>query len=179
MLVETDNTTRGAAQTSFTNLFGIGPAPTIAQARAVAVAPAIEAGQGRLALAKLDLSGAPAINDVILTFGDNRGALAFDQLKSKTISVPAAGRMPAMITTISQYADRVLSDFAVRARSAEDALKNASDLQLEIEARRDEVQGVNVDEELANMLTYQQSYNAAARVLTAADELLSTLLQIV
>jgi flagellar hook-associated protein 1 FlgK len=36
--------------------------------------------------------------------------------------------------------------------------------------------GVNMDEEMANLLTYQRAYEAAARVLTAIDEALATLI---
>ena len=36
--------------------------------------------------------------------------------------------------------------------------------------------GVNIDEEMANLLTYQRAYEAAARVLTAIDDALDTLI---
>jgi flagellar hook-associated protein 1 FlgK len=37
--------------------------------------------------------------------------------------------------------------------------------------------GVNLDEEMTNMIAYQQAYNAAARFMTAIDETLRTLIQ--
>jgi flagellar hook-associated protein 1 FlgK len=40
----------------------------------------------------------------------------------------------------------------------------------------DSESGVNIDEEMANLLTYQRAYEAAARVLTAIDEALATLI---
>ncbi|HLO02406.1 MAG TPA: flagellar basal body rod C-terminal domain-containing protein, partial [Symbiobacteriaceae bacterium] len=36
--------------------------------------------------------------------------------------------------------------------------------------------GVSIDEEMTKMIQYQQSYNAAARVMTAVDEMLDTLI---
>ena len=36
--------------------------------------------------------------------------------------------------------------------------------------------GVNLDEEMTNMLTYQRAYEAASRVLTTVDEMLDTLI---
>jgi flagellar hook-associated protein FlgK len=39
--------------------------------------------------------------------------------------------------------------------------------------------GVNLDEELAQMMTLQQAYNAGARVMRVADELLQELLTII
>ena len=38
------------------------------------------------------------------------------------------------------------------------------------------VRGVSIDEELANLVSSQQAYNASARVLTAVDEMLDTLI---
>ena len=43
--------------------------------------------------------------------------------------------------------------------------------------RIQEVSGVNMDEEAANLLLYQQHYSAAARVITVAGELFDTILQ--
>jgi flagellar hook-associated protein 1 FlgK len=36
--------------------------------------------------------------------------------------------------------------------------------------------GVNLDEEAANLLQFQTAYNAAARIISIADELMETLL---
>ncbi len=61
-----------------------------------------------------------------------------------------------------------------------DSLKAESmALQQEVELRKEEVQGVNMDEELANMMIYQQAYNASARMMTTARELYDALLSIV
>ncbi|HMM48007.1 MAG TPA: flagellar hook-associated protein FlgK [Miltoncostaeaceae bacterium] len=43
-------------------------------------------------------------------------------------------------------------------------------------ARRDAVGGVNIDEETADMLRFSKSYNAAARMVTAVDEMLETII---
>lgn len=43
------------------------------------------------------------------------------------------------------------------------------------QARRDGVSGVNLDEEMADMVRFQKSYNAAARMITTLDEMLETI----
>lgn len=43
------------------------------------------------------------------------------------------------------------------------------------QARRDGVSGVNLDEEMADMVRFQKSYNAAARMITTLDEMLDTI----
>ncbi|HID98194.1 MAG TPA: flagellar hook-associated protein FlgK [Thermodesulfobacteriaceae bacterium] len=48
----------------------------------------------------------------------------------------------------------------------------------ELQARRDEVSGVSLDEEMANLIKSQQAYSAAARLIKVADELFVTLLEV-
>ncbi len=43
------------------------------------------------------------------------------------------------------------------------------------QARRDGVSGVNLDEEMTDMVRFQKSYNAAARMITTLDEMLETI----
>ena len=43
----------------------------------------------------------------------------------------------------------------------------------------DAVSGVNLDEEAANMLRYQQAYAAAAQIISVANEMFDTLLNAV
>lgn len=46
----------------------------------------------------------------------------------------------------------------------------------QVVSARDSQAGVNIDEEMTNMVAYQQAYNAAARYLTAVDSMLDTLI---
>ena len=41
---------------------------------------------------------------------------------------------------------------------------------------KDSLSGVNLDEEAANLLTYQQAYAAAAQVISASDQIFQTLI---
>jgi len=63
----------------------------------------------------------------------------------------------------------VTSSAQVRVQSSEVLFEQASN-------RLTSVAGVNLDEEAANLLKYQTAYNAAARVVSIADELMETLL---
>lgn len=59
----------------------------------------------------------------------------------------------------------------VKALAAEAAYNQSYDRMLS-------TSGVNLDEEAANLLRFQQSYMASARVVTVASETMNTLLQI-
>ena len=63
----------------------------------------------------------------------------------------------------------IASSAGVRVQSAEVLYEQASD-------RVTSVAGVNLDEEAANLLKYQTAYNAAAKIVSVADELMETLL---
>jgi flagellar hook-associated protein 1 FlgK len=46
----------------------------------------------------------------------------------------------------------------------------------QVDAARESVSGVNIDEEMTNMLAFQHAYSAAGRMITAIDETLDTLI---
>ena len=46
----------------------------------------------------------------------------------------------------------------------------------QVDAARDSVAGVNIDEEMTNMLSYQHAYSAASRLVTTIDEMLDQLI---
>jgi flagellar hook-associated protein 1 FlgK len=45
-----------------------------------------------------------------------------------------------------------------------------------VDQLRDSASGVSLDEEVSNMLTFQQAFQASSRVLTTLDEMLDTLI---
>ena len=48
-----------------------------------------------------------------------------------------------------------------------------------LSAKQEQVSGVNMDEELSNMIQYQQAYQGAAKVLESAQIMYQTLMSIV
>ncbi len=51
---------------------------------------------------------------------------------------------------------------------------NSESLNSQITIERERVMGVSIDEEVTNLIKYQQAFNACARVITAIDQMLST-----
>jgi flagellar hook-associated protein 1 FlgK len=70
-----------------------------------------------------------------------------------------------------------LADVGVRVRGAATAADISGQVAREAENARSGVTGVNLDEEAARLIQFQQSYQAAAKVLQVAQTLLDTLLQ--
>lgn len=61
-------------------------------------------------------------------------------------------------------------------QAAEKAEANSSAMLNAIEARRQSVSGVSMDEEMTHLVTFQRGYEASARVMTAMDSMLETLI---
>lgn len=99
--------------------------------------------------------------------GDNVNASLLANLFNRTI---IAGSRPA------DYYQSIVSDVGVKSGSAETSLKAQNTLVEQLELRRQELSGVSLDEEAANLIKYQKSYEAAAKMISVADELLSVLL---
>lgn len=78
--------------------------------------------------------------------------------------------------TIDDFFRALVGDLGTRSNNAERQSGNLKDLTDAIEIRRQEVSGVSLDEELADMLRFQHAYNAAARNLTTVDEMLDRII---
>ena len=63
--------------------------------------------------------------------------------------------------------------------AAETRKSSAESVATEANNRRQSVEGVNLDEELVNLTTYQQAFNASARMIQAVGDLYDVLLGIV
>lgn len=70
----------------------------------------------------------------------------------------------------------MIGDVGVLGEQAERMFKNSSSLQLSISNNRASVSSVSLDEEMTNMIMYQQAYNASARMLTVMDETLEKII---
>ena len=69
-------------------------------------------------------------------------------------------------------------DMGSRSREAQDLYTGQRIVVDSFVAQKESISGVNLDEEAAQLLQFQRSYEAAARVLTIADEMTQTILQL-
>mgnify|MGYP001214813128 FL=1 len=170
-----DGTTRGGTSRSLTELFGIGPRFQMAQATGLTVRPALAAQPSSIPLAQLDLGPATAIGDVVLASADNKGALAL-QAAGANVTFGAAGFATPQTNSLSGYASALVAAIGQRAAAASDAALDARSLKAEVQERAAATEGVNLDEELANMMIFQRGYNAGARLISTAQQLYDELL---
>ena len=176
MKVRTDTTARGVTGKSFSDFFGVGDHYRMDAAFSITVDSAIVADPAKFALARLDT--APATGIPALNVGDNRGVNAFFALSSDVTNFAAAGDLPSTSNTLASYGNFFLSNVALEADRLSSLAEDRSILKQELELRRNGVTGINLDEELAAMVQYQNAYNAAARIIAAVNEMYETLLRI-
>ncbi len=115
----------------------------------------------------------------MVAFGDGSGATALAKAANATTSFGAAGDLPAMTTSVGQYAANLGGALGQQASAAANANTAATAVQSEAQTRLQSVEGVNLDEELVNLTTYQQAYNASARLIQASSSMINTLLDVV
>jgi len=74
---------------------------------------------------------------------------------------------------------QLVSDLGARTRSAEITSQAQASLKSQAQESRDALSGVNLDEEAANLIRFQQAYSAIAQVISVADTTFQTLLNAV
>jgi flagellar hook-associated protein 1 FlgK len=171
-----DLTNRGGTGLGLSQIFGIGPGARQNQAMGMEVRSDIFSNNNRLALAKLNVT---APGTAALGVADDRGAIAFHALEDKITKFDAAGHITGLSATLSDYSGQILSTAARLAAQAKAIGDDRSGIRDEINSQISDISGVNLDEELANLVVYQNAYNAAARMIKAAEELFNALLDAV
>jgi flagellar hook-associated protein 1 FlgK len=170
-----DDTERGAGGPSITEMFGVGGAQRGSRAGRFAVRADIAANSGKLALATLDLSQ-NAAGRPVLSAADGSGALLLAGAGEKTTDFDPAGGLGSVSMSVARYATEFAGSVGRRAQTAASRQETAEAIAAEATQRRASVEGVNLDEELISMTTYQQAFNASARVIQASKDMYDVLL---
>jgi flagellar hook-associated protein 1 FlgK len=135
---------------AFFVLAGVGP-DGVGAAQRLEVSAAIVADASRVAAGRV---AAP---------GENGVALDIAALRNDPKG--ASGMLQSLVVELGG-----------RSREAQDMVEAQSFVVESFRAQRESVSGVSLDEEAAHLLQFQRSYEAAARVLAAADEMARTIL---
>lgn len=174
MSVIGDTTQRGTGGPAFSQLFGLGTGAGAARASGFSVRSDISSDSAKLAFAQFDTTA--TVGSAALATGDGRGALTLAGAGSATANFQKAGEAGAIRTTLTQYAAQMSGSIAQKSSNAADRQTNAETVSTEANTRRSSVEGVNLDEELIKLTTYQQSYNASARLVSAVKDMYDVLL---
>ena len=101
--------------------------------------------------------------------GDARAAVEIAAIRNTKVMI---GRSK---TFDDFFADSV-TNVGLKGEQAENMLASQNAIMNDLKSLRDSISGVNVDEELADIIKFQHGYNAAAKFITVQDELLETII---
>ncbi len=172
--VVSDTSQWSGSGTSVSQLFGIGSASRDNLVNDFSVRSDIAATPANLQTAQLNLSAGSGVT--ALSVGDGSGAQAMANAGSTVMNFEAAGTLGATQTTVTQYASTLAGLLGTQASSAQSAVTDAQAVQTEAQNRQQSGEGVNLDQELINLTTYQQAYSASARLLTATNDMFTALM---
>ena len=124
----------------------------------------------------LQISGVPADGDVINIDPTPAASLASNNGNARALLALRDGLIVGGRTVTDSWSQS-LADMGVRVQSAESSASISAAVAQQTEQVRSGQDGVNLDEEAARLIQFQQSYQAAAKVLQVAQSLFDTLLQ--
>lgn len=131
----------------------------------------------RLSNAVAASAGYVAAGNVEGASGNNGLATSLSQLRS-TSAILKSGSAGSAISFGEFYRD-FATRLGVSTNDADVSHSIFSTLALNAEQNRSSMSGVSIDEELVSLTVHQQAYSAAARVITTAESMLQTLLDMV
>lgn len=104
--------------------------------------------------------------------GDNGNAINIANLQEKRT-------MNLNTTTFGDYYDSMVSDAGLAVQQATSYYDHQDQMVLQVENYRESISGVSIDEETVNLIKYQNAYQAAAKLINTADEMMEILLNMI
>lgn len=148
----------------------------------MAVSQQLVQNPGLVSLGKLTQSPQPANPNqppnytYQLNPGDSSVIQALSALGGQQLSFAAAGGLGASSTTLNGYAGDILGALATNTQNIQNNRDNQQTILNGFTTQAASVSGVNLDEELANTILYQNAYTASAKIITITSALFNSLL---
>lgn len=140
-----------------------GVAPISRPAAWLELSPALAGNPGALA-AGFGAGGRPAEP------GDGSAARAIASLRTESVMVGGGGK------TFDDHFAESVARIGLEGERAERASESHARIAKDLRDLRQSISGVNMDEELAEMIKFQQGYAAAAKFVTQIDQMLDTII---
>jgi len=101
--------------------------------------------------------------------GDGRAAVEIASIRNTSIMVGS-------MKTFDDYFADTVTNVGLKGEQAETNLLTQTAIMDDLRNMRDSISGVNIDEELAEIMKFQHGYNAAAKFVTVWDSLIDTII---
>jgi len=107
--------------------------------------------------------------------GDNTNALKMKEMGMTNVNITTSFDGTTNQTLVEYY-DGTVAVVGADTGTAKFNKNFQETLASDLNDKQQEISGVNIDEEMSNLIKYQHSYTAAAKLITTADQMLQTLL---
>jgi len=104
--------------------------------------------------------------------GDGSNALSMSQVRNANIALLGG-------TTTQGYITNIVGKLGTQSKNLQDSYDVKASILEQIAQKRESVTGVNLDEELTDLVRFQRSYEASARVMTTISETLTTIINMI
>lgn len=112
--------------------------------------------------------------------GDNSAALSLSHAFERTdIDFEATDGLSGERTSLTDYAAGIVATAATKTKVAESSYEFQSGLVTDLSTRIQNEAGVNLDEEMSDLIIFQRAYTASAQVISTVDEMFDALLNAV
>lgn len=105
-------------------------------------------------------------------YEDNRNALKIAELRLKNVFLEKTYDKVNGKFNFDEFYRSIITDIGLEGNKAANAADAQGLLVDQIEYKRQSLMAVSLDEEMSNLIKYEHSYNAAARIVNAMDEMM-------
>jgi flagellar hook-associated protein 1 FlgK len=120
-----------------------------------------------------------------MAVGDNTNALDLANLQYEGVTIRKwtykRGDSPTYLdmpnTTLENYLHDFVGAIGIQSQSVKREREYHEVIIDQLKMTRENISGVSIDEEMTNLIKFQQAYAAAAKLVTTADEMLEVILE--
>ena len=110
--------------------------------------------------------------------GDGQNALNISNIQNSLV-FSSGGFTPGVGTaTFDDFYNSMISGLGAGSRSSQTILNQQEGVMLQLNSQRESISGVSLDEEMVNLIKFQQAYAASARMITVIEEMFDVLQRI-
>jgi flagellar hook-associated protein 1 FlgK len=106
--------------------------------------------------------------------GDGDNALNISGLRDANLTTPDSTGDNTQ--TIGEYYASFIGELGIERNAASSNLETSEFLLTQLKQRQDSIAGVSLDEELADLIKFENTYQAAAKYISTLDQMLEILL---
>ncbi|MEE3051494.1 MAG: flagellar hook-associated protein FlgK [Pseudomonadota bacterium] len=120
-----------------------------------------------------------AAGEYFMSIGENSVIDALAEAFSASNQFDTAGGLATAKTTFAEFATKIVSENARLAATNESSIDRQRSLTESLQFKSDSARGVNLDEELSNLIIFEQAFAAAARVISVIQRMFETLERVI